>query len=84
MAEIIVYSTGHCPYCVQALALLQRKGVPFQEIRVDKDAEKLEEMIEKSQRRTVPQIFINGQSIGGYTDLYALEVNGQLDELLRG
>jgi glutaredoxin 3 len=82
MAEIIIYSTAHCPFCVQARNLFQRKGIDFQEIRVDESPEKRDEMIAKTQRRTVPQIFINGQYIGGCTDLYALDFKGKLDELL--
>lgn len=82
MAEIIVYSTPVCPYCDRAKALLQRKGVTYQEIRVDLDEAKRIEMMERSGRRTVPQIFINGQSIGGFDDLYALEQQGRLDSLL--
>ncbi|MBA2649237.1 MAG: glutaredoxin 3 [Legionella sp.] len=83
MAEIIIYSSEHCSYCVRAKELLKRKNVPFNEIRVDVKDEFREEMIEKSGRRTVPQIFINGQAIGGFDDLYALDKQGQLDELLR-
>ncbi len=82
MAEIIIYSTANCPYCVQARNLFQRKGVDFQEVKVDANPEKLDEMIEKTQRRTVPQIFINDHYIGGCTDLYALDFKGELDKLL--
>lgn len=82
MAEVIVYSSQVCPYCDRAKALLKRKGVSFEEIRVDLDEAKRIEMMERSGRRTVPQIFINGQSIGGCDDLYALEQQGRLDPLL--
>lgn len=82
MATVIVYSSQVCPYCDRAKALLQRKGVTFTEIRVDLDEAKRIEMMERSGRRTVPQIFINGQSIGGFDDLYALEQQGRLDPLL--
>lgn len=84
MAEVIIYSTGYCPYCFQAKALLQQKNTPFTEIRIDLQPELRDEMISKSGRRTVPQIFINGQHIGGCDDLYALEDQGKLDQLLRG
>lgn len=84
MADVIVYSTEHCSYCVRAKRLLAAKGVSYTDIRVDLDPEKLEEMISKSTRRSVPQIFINGQAIGGYDDMYALDQAGQLDKLLRG
>ncbi|HAQ50059.1 MAG TPA: glutaredoxin 3 [Gammaproteobacteria bacterium] len=82
MAIVEVYSTALCPYCVMAKKLLERKGVDFNEIRVDKDPAKREEMMSKSQQRTVPQIFIHGQSIGGFTDLAELDRTGQLDTLL--
>lgn len=84
MAEIIVYSSTYCPYCTRAKALLNRKNLAFTEILVDLDAHAREEMIAKSGRMTVPQIFINGQPIGGCDDLYALESQGALDKLLGG
>ena len=80
--NIIIYSTSHCAYCVRAKELLKRKGVSFTEILVDKDDKKREEMIAKTDRYTVPQIFINDQHIGGYDDLYALERSGKLTDLL--
>ncbi|STX52264.1 grxC glutaredoxin 3 [Legionella busanensis] len=83
MANVIMYSTSYCPYCMRAKQLLDSKGVSYQEIRVDEEPEKREEMMAKSGRRTVPQIFINDQSIGGCDDLYALESKGQLDQLLK-
>ncbi len=79
-----MYSTAHCPFCVRARELLRRKGIDFKEIRVDENPELRDEMVKKSDRRTVPQIFINDKPIGGFDDLYALEHQGQLDELLRG
>lgn len=82
MSEIIVYTSEHCSYCVRAKALLKQKNLDFKEIRVDLDDAMREEMIKKSGRRTVPQIFINGQAIGGCDDLYALEKQGQLNQLL--
>lgn len=84
MAEVIIYSTGYCSYCARARDLLIKKNVSFTDIRVDLDAELREEMIIKSGRHTVPQIFINGQHIGGCDDLHALEAQGTLDQLLRG
>ena len=84
MADVIMYSTTYCPYCVRARQLLEKKGVSYTEIRVDEHPEKRQEMILKSNRHTVPQIFINGQAIGGCDDMYALEHLGRLDELLRG
>ncbi|CAM2915405.1 glutaredoxin Grx [Legionella steigerwaltii] len=84
MAEVIIYSTAYCPYCIRAKELLQQKHVSFTEIRVDIQPELRDEMITKSGRRTVPQIFINGQHVGGCDDLYALDAQGELDKLLRG
>lgn len=82
MAIVTLYSTAICPYCVRAKQLLERKGIAFTEIRVDENPDQRDEMITKSGRRTVPQIFINGQAIGGCDDLYALDKSGQLDTLL--
>jgi glutaredoxin 3 len=82
MAKVIVYSSAHCPYCVMAKQLLERKGVAFQEVRVDLEPAKREEMMQKSQRRTVPQIFINDQAVGGYTDLLAIDRANKLDQML--
>ncbi len=70
--EIIVYSKANCPYCDRAKQLLDSRGLPYQEIRVDLDSEQLAIMLERSQRRTVPQIFINGHHVGGFDDLSAL------------
>lgn len=83
MADVLVYSTQYCPYCVRAKALLNRKGVAFTEIMVDDDPELRADMIQKSGRRTVPQIFINQRPIGGFDDLWALDSAGKLDSLLR-
>ncbi|WP_298625716.1 glutaredoxin 3 [uncultured Legionella sp.] len=84
MSEVIMYSTGYCPYCIKAKELLNRKNIPFTDIRIDMHPERREEMIIKSGRHTVPQIFINGQAIGGCDDLHALEHQGKLNELLKG
>ena len=82
MASVIIYSKQGCPYCDRAKMLLGKKGVSFEEIRVDLDAKQLDIMIKKSQRRSVPQIFINDRSIGGFDDLVALDRKGELDTLL--
>lgn len=84
MAEVIMYSTGSCPYCIRAKDLLNKKNVSFTDIRVDLQPELRGEMMVKSGRRTVPQIFINGQAIGGCDDLYALDAQGKLNQLLKG
>jgi glutaredoxin 3 len=82
MADVIVYSSAHCPYCVMAKQLLERKGVAYKEIRVDLEPAKREEMMQKSKQRTVPQIFINDQPVGGYTDLLAIDRANKLDQML--
>lgn len=82
MAKVVVYTTEYCPYCVRAKALLQRKGVPFEEIDVGNDDAQREYMIRASGRRTVPQIFIDGNPVGGYDELAALDRQGDLDKLL--
>jgi len=79
---VLIYSSDYCPYCIRAKALLSQKGAAFKEIRVDNHPELRAEMTEKSGRRSVPQIWINEQHIGGCDDLYALERSGQLDALL--
>ena len=82
-AEVKVYSTTFCPYCVRAKSLLERKGVAFTEINLDEEAPEVKtELIQKTRHRTVPQIFINNEFIGGFDQLYALERDGKLDPLL--
>lgn len=83
MPKIEVYTTAICPYCDRAKQLLKSKNAPYIEIRVDQDDKKREEMMTRSQRRTVPQIFIDDKHIGGCDDLYALEKAGKLDKLLK-
>jgi glutaredoxin 3 len=82
MPKVVIYSSASCGYCVRAKMLLDQKNVPYEEIRVDLDDQKKAEMMELSGRRTVPQIFINDQHIGGFDDLWALEQQGELDKLL--
>ena len=84
MAEVIIYATKFCPYCISAKKLLRRKGVKFTEIDVTFNPGLREEMTRKAGgRHTVPQIFINGKHVGGCDDLYALDKAGKLDPLLR-
>ncbi len=83
MAKIEIYTTAVCPYCVRAKQLLKSKNRDFTEIRIDLDDAKHEEMMIRSQRRSVPQIFINDLHIGGFDDLYALDQAGKLDALLK-
>ncbi len=80
---VVLYSAPICAYCVQAKKLLQKKGVPFQEIDISDDPALKQKMIRLTGRMTVPQILINGTPIGGCDDLYALERKGELDRLLR-
>lgn len=82
MAEVTIYTTKVCPYCVRAKALLERKGIEYKEISAEDEAVR-ETMIQKSGgRRTVPQIFINNHHVGGCDDLYALDKAGKLDGML--
>ena len=83
MPKIEVYTTNYCPYCVRAKQLLDAKDVDYSEIDVTGNDEARMSLVEKSGgRKTVPQIFINGTSIGGYDDLRALEESGKLDGML--
>lgn len=84
MPNIRIYTTPICPYCSRAKALLSDKGVSFDEIDVYMDARARKEMMERSGRRTVPQIFIGERHVGGCDDLMALEAAGELDPLLAG
>lgn len=82
MPNVVMYSTAICPYCVRAKHLLENKGVAFEEIRIEHDREVMQEMMRRSNRHTVPQIFIDDYHVGGYDDLASLEISGQLDQLL--
>lgn len=80
---VIMYSTAVCPFCVMADRLLTSKGVQIEKIRVDQFPERRQEMMQRTGRRTVPQIYIGETHVGGYDDLYALEKAGKLDLLLQ-
>lgn len=83
MAKVEIYTTEICPYCVRAKELLSRKHISFIEYHVDNDPALRQQMLERANgRRSVPQIFINDQAIGGCDDLYALEQAKKLDALL--
>ena len=82
IADVKMYRTRWCPYCVRAESLLRGKGVDYEEIDVAGDHELRTWLLEATGQRTVPQIFINGRSIGGYSELSALDRAGQLDRLL--
>jgi glutaredoxin 3 len=80
--KIVVYLTDWCPYCARARDLLERKGAKFESIDIDERPEARAEMMARSGRRSVPQIFIGDTHVGGYDDLYALDIAGGLDPLL--
>lgn len=83
MPEVEIYTTAWCPYCVAAKRLLRAKGVEFREIDAPSGSPAREEAIRRSGgRTTVPQVFIDGRSVGGYDDLSALDRAGELDRLL--
>ena len=82
MAKIEIYTTPFCGYCARAKGLLDSKGAAYEEMDVMMDEKKRAEMRERSKRSTVPQIFINGEHIGGSDELAALEAEGKLDPLL--
>ncbi len=85
MSTVEIYTTRICPYCRRAKALLEKKGVAYKEIDVSDDDQLRQQMVERAGgRRTVPQIFIHGEPIGGSDDLHALEAEGRLDALLAG
>ncbi len=81
-AQVVMYSTRFCPYCVRARALLEGKGVSYTDIGVDGRPELRTQMVERSGRYTVPQIWIGEQHVGGYDDIALLDRQGRLDQLL--
>ena len=83
MAKVLMYATGVCPFCLMAERLLKSKGVAdIEKIRVDLEPTRRTEMMERTGRRTVPQIYVNDRHVGGYDDLAALDRAGGLDPLL--
>ena len=83
MSKVEIYTKGYCPYCHRAKALLEKKGISYQEFKVDEQPDLRDIMIERANGGfTVPQIFINNQHIGGCDDMYALESQNKLDKLL--
>ncbi len=83
MANVLMYSTGVCPYCVMAERLLNKKGITeIEKVRIDLNPERRDEMMTRTNRRTVPQIYIGERHIGGFDDLAALDHAGKLDALL--
>lgn len=83
MNRVKVYSTGTCPICEKAKAVLNKWGIPFDELRVDQDQAALKEMLAVTNHaRTVPQIVIDGKAIGGFSELTELHMDGDLDDLM--
>ena len=83
MAKVVMYSTAVCPFCLMAERLLRSKGVDqIEKIRVDLDPARRDEMMQRTGRRTVPQIYVGERHVGGYDDLAALDRAGGLDPLL--
>jgi glutaredoxin 3 len=83
MTEIIIYTAPLCPYCTMAKRLFERKGASYKEINIDSQPGLREEVMTKTRRRTVPQIFIGEFHVGGFDDLQALDRQGELDPLLQ-
>jgi glutaredoxin 3 len=81
-ARVVVYSTDYCPYCTRAKQLLAKKGVSFEEVRVDDRPDLRQWLQQVTRQRTVPQVFVNGRPLGGFTDIAALDQKGRLDPLL--
>jgi glutaredoxin 3 len=81
-ADVVVYTTTYCPYCVRAKALLDKKGARYAEVECTDRPEIRDWLVEASKQRTVPQVFINGRPVGGFSDIAALDKAGQLDPLL--
>jgi len=81
---VTLYVSDWCPYCQQARGLFAQKKVEFSEVNVEDDAKLREEMIARSNRRTVPQIFIGDKHVGGCDDLFELDRSGELDRLIQG
>ena len=84
MPEVVMYCTDVCPYCQRAERLLKSKGVKINKVRIDEDRGKLKEMIKRTGRNTVPQIYIGKKHVGGFDDLSELDIMDELDGLLAG
>jgi len=84
MPNIEIYTKHRCPYCVRAKALLQKKGLAYREIDVEGRDELRVWLAEASGQKTVPQIFVDGRPLGGFSDIDALDKQGKLDPILRG
>ncbi len=82
MPDILIYTSTICPYCIMAKRLLDKKGANYKELNVDTDPKLRKEMMQRTKRRTVPQVYINDYHVGGFDDLHTLEANKELDQLL--
>lgn len=82
MAKVTIYSADWCPYCVRAKRLLDGKGITYEEINVDREPGKREELSRQTGHKTIPMIFINERFIGGYSELSAMDEKGELDSLI--
>jgi len=82
MTNVVIYLTPSCPYCIRAKILLDKKGVNYTEHRVDTDEDLREEMYKLSKRFSVPQIFIGDYHVGGFDDMYMMDLDDRLDPLL--
>jgi glutaredoxin 3 len=83
-SKVTLYTKENCPFCVRAKALLMRKGVSFEEVPVEGRDDLRIWLVEATGQRTVPQVFVGERSLGGYTDVAALDKDGKLDSILRG
>lgn len=82
MAKVTIYTSPFCSFCMQAKALLKKKGVQFEEIDITEGEDTMPDLVRRTGRRTVPQIFVNDAPIGGFEELKALDDSGKLDSLL--
>lgn len=82
--EVLIYTGHRCAYCNAAKKMLDSKNVAYTEINIHEDSAKAEEMVERTKRQTVPQIFIGDIHVGGFDDMAALNTEGKLDDLLKG
>ncbi len=84
MPKVQIYTTRRCPYCMRAKALFQKKGVSYEEMDVENDDDKRAWLVEATGQKTVPQVFVDDRSLGGFSDIDALDKEGKLDPILRG
>ena len=82
MADVLVYTTEHCPFCIRAKALLDARGVPYREVNLERDPEGRAELVHRTGMMTFPQVIIDGELIGGFQETLAADRSGRLAELL--